>query len=121
MVLVEAFKRVVFQRYADFNRRAGRAEYWWFFLANLVVSVILGLLGRVSVVFTVIYIVYALALLIPGLAVGVRRLHDINRSGWWLLLALIPVVGVIILIVFHATAGDPGPNAYGPLPDPLPA
>ena len=49
------------------------------------------------------------------------RLHDVDRTGWWLLIALIPLVGAIVLIIFHATAGNPGPNAYGPTPDPLPA
>jgi uncharacterized membrane protein YhaH (DUF805 family) len=65
--------------------------------------------------------VYALAILIPSIAVSIRRLHDVDRSGWWLLIGLVPIVGVIILIVFHATAGNPAPNAYGPTPDPLPA
>jgi uncharacterized membrane protein YhaH (DUF805 family) len=62
----------------------------------------------------VIGLIYSLAVLVPGLAVGVRRLHDTDKSGWWLLIALIPLVGIIVLIVFFATDGQPGPNKYGP-------
>ncbi len=62
-----------------------------------------------------------MALIIPSIAVSVRRLHDISRSGWWILLGLVPIVGVIVLLVFHATAGDPNPNRYGSTPEPLPA
>jgi uncharacterized membrane protein YhaH (DUF805 family) len=121
MVLIEAFKRVVFQSYAKFTGRSGRAEFWWFFLANLIVAVVLSLLGQASTFFYIIYVLYGLALIIPGIAVSVRRLHDINRSGWWVLIALIPIVGAIVLLVFHATAGDRGSNNYGPLPLPLAA
>jgi uncharacterized membrane protein YhaH (DUF805 family) len=64
----------------------------------------------------VVYVIYALAVLIPGLAVAVRRLHDTDRTGWWILIGLIPIVGFIVLIVFLATDGTPGPNRYGPSP-----
>lgn len=121
MILIEAFKRVVFQSYAKFDGRSGRAEFWWFFLANLIVAVVLSALGRVSTVFIIVYAIYGLALIIPGLAVSIRRLHDINRSGWWVLIALIPLVGAIVLLVFHVKAGDPGSNVYGPEPIPLTA
>ena len=121
MVMVEYFKLVVFERYAQFTGRAGRAEYWWFFLANLIVSVVLNVLARASGLFSILGLVYSLALLVPGLAVAVRRLHDTGKSGWWLLIALVPIVGVIVLIIFLASEGDPGENEYGP-PDPgLPA
>jgi uncharacterized membrane protein YhaH (DUF805 family) len=121
VVLIEAWKQVVVRRYAQFTGRSGRPEFWWFFLANFIIALVLGLLGLVSVAFAVIYGIYALALLIPSLAVSIRRLHDINRTGWWVLLALIPLVGGIVLLVFHATAGDPTVNRFGPPPPPLPA
>jgi len=117
MLMVEYFKLVVFERYAQFTGRAGRAEYWWFFLANLIVSVLFNALGRATALFALIGLLYSLALLIPGIAVAIRRLHDTGRSGWWLLISLVPIVGIIVLIVFLATEGDPGANEYGP-PDP---
>lgn len=121
MPMVTAFKLVVFERYAVFEGRAGRAEYWWFFLANFLIGLVIQVLAGVSDALVILSVIYSLALLIPGLAVAVRRLHDTNKSGWWLLIALVPLVGIIVLIVFLATDGDPGANQYGN-PDPgLPA
>lgn len=114
MVLLEAWQTVVMKRYAQFDGRAGRAEFWWFALANFIIGVVLSILGQVTILFTIIYAIYSIALLIPSLAVTVRRLHDTNRSGWWVLIALIPFVGVIVLIVFLAMEGDGGSNTYGP-------
>ena len=113
MVLLEAWKVVVAQRYAQFDGRAGRAEFWWFVLASWIISVVLNILGQASTVFTVIALIYSLAILVPSLAVGVRRLHDTDHSGWWLLIALVPLVGIIVLLVFWATASQPGANKYG--------
>lgn len=121
MVMVEYFKLVVFERYAKFDGRAGRAEYWWFFLANIIVSIVLQVLAGAADILVILSLIYSLALLIPGLAVAVRRLHDTNRSGGWIFIALVPLVGIIILIVFLASEGDPEANQYGN-PDPgLPA
>lgn len=121
MQMVTAFKLVVFERYAAFEGRAGRAEYWWFVLANILVSIALQAIAGASDALGILSIIWSLGLLIPGLAVAIRRLHDTNRSGWWLLISLVPLVGVIVLIVFLATEGDPGANQYGN-PDPgLPA
>lgn len=121
MIMVEYFKLVVFERYAQFEGRAGRAEFWWFFLATFIVGIVLQLLAGASNLFFIVAVIWSLALFIPELAVGVRRLHDTNRSGWWLLISLVPLVGVIILIVLLATEGDSGANQYGN-PDPgLPA
>jgi len=121
MPMVTAFKLVVFERYAVFEGRAGRAEYWWFFLANFLISLVLQGLGRGASILAIVSLIYSLALLIPGLAVAVRRLHDTDKSGWWILISLVPLVGIIVLIVFLATDGDPGANQYGN-PDPgLPA
>ena len=114
MPLITWWKVVVLERFAQFVGRAGRAEFWWFFLANLIVSVILSLLGQASTIFTVLGAIYGLGVLIPSIAVSIRRLHDTGKSGWFLLLYLIPLVGFIILVVFFATAGNPGVNQYGP-------
>jgi uncharacterized membrane protein YhaH (DUF805 family) len=114
--LVGYWKRVVLERYAQFQGRSGRAEFWWYFLAALIIGIVFNILIAVSNVFFVLYVIYGLAVLIPGLAVGVRRLHDTDKTGWWLLIAFIPLVGLIVLIVFWATDGTPGPNRYG-LPD----
>lgn len=111
--LIGYWKLVVLERYAKFDGRANRAEYWWYFLANLIVAVVLQLLGNVSSIFSIVYLLYALAVFIPGLAVAIRRLHDTDKSGWFVLLALIPCVGVIILLVFFASEGTKGPNKYG--------
>ena len=88
-------------------------------LASFVVAVVLAALGRVSVLFWIAYVLYALVVVIPSLAVGIRRLHDTGRSGWWLLIGFIPLIGSIILLVLFATAGEPGSNRYGPPPPPL--
>jgi uncharacterized membrane protein YhaH (DUF805 family) len=111
--LIGYWKRVVLERYAQFTGRSSRAEFWWYFLANIIISIVLNVLVAASSIFWVPYVIYSLAVLIPGLAVGVRRLHDTNRSGWWLLIALIPIVGIIVLIVFWASEGTPGPNVHG--------
>jgi uncharacterized membrane protein YhaH (DUF805 family) len=111
--LVGYWKRVVMERYAQFTGRADRAEFWWYFLANIIVYVVLNILIAISSIFWVLYVIYALGVLIPGIAVGIRRLHDTDKSGWWLLISLIPLIGAIVLIVFWATEGTPGPNRYG--------
>jgi uncharacterized membrane protein YhaH (DUF805 family) len=106
----------VLKNYAGFSGRARRTEYWMFALISGIIVLILDGIGLVFKVSTYIGGIYGLLVLIPSLAVGVRRLHDIGRSGWWLLIGLIPVVGWIILIVFAAKEGEPGDNAYGPDP-----
>ncbi|HYH29112.1 MAG TPA: DUF805 domain-containing protein [Pseudonocardia sp.] len=113
----------VLRQYADFTGRARRTEYWMFALFNIVIGIVLmvfdNLLGLTFANgFTngVLGTLYSIAVLLPGLAVAVRRLHDTNRSGWWVLIALVPIVGVIVLIVLLATEGERGPNAYGPDP-----
>ena len=113
MILVEAWKLVVLERYTKFDGRAGRTEYWWFFLATFIIGLAINVLTRISGAFFILSFVYFLAVLVPSLAVAVRRLHDTDKSGWFILLALIPIVGFIILVVFLATPGTPGPNKYG--------
>lgn len=116
MPLIEYWKKVVLQNYANFSGRANRAEFWWFVLANAIVGAVLNVLGNASSIFLILSVVYSLAVLIPGLAVAIRRLHDTNRSGWWILIGLVPCVGIVILIVFYATAGTPADNEHGPVP-----
>lgn len=110
----------VLKKYVVFSGRARRKEFWMFALINLAISIVLGILdgilGTRSGGFGIIGGIYSLAVLLPSLAVSVRRLHDTNRTGWWILIGLIPIVGIIILIVFYATEGAAGDNQYGPDP-----
>lgn len=106
----------VLKKYAVFEGRARRMEYWMFVLVNLIISIVLAIIEFVLGSPGVIGWLYALAVLIPGIAVSVRRLHDTDRSGWWLLLALIPLIGAIVLLVFMLQEGGPGTNRFGPNP-----
>ncbi len=107
------------KKYADFSGRARRKEYWMFFLFYVIFSTVLSIIdgfigwGFADGNFGILYLLFALATLIPYLAVFVRRLHDIGKSGWWYFIILIPVVGVIWLIILLATDGEPGENQYG--------
>lgn len=112
------------KRYADFSGRSRRKEFWMFalgvFIAEIVVSIVervLGLSGMVGGVYGPLMLILVLGLLVPNLALGVRRLHDQDKSGWFLLLAFIPLIGGIILLVFFCLEGTKGPNRFGP--DPL--
>lgn len=142
MSFIESIKTVL-SKYAVFNGRARRSEYWWYTLAVAIVSTILyiafivpgltaytaatmdaaatgsttvpAMPGSLMAGYAVLSLIN-LALLLPSLGVTVRRLHDTDRSGFWIFLGLVPVVGGIILIVWEATAGTPGPNRFGPDP-----
>lgn len=118
MSIVENWKTVVFERYAQFNGRANRAEYWWYALVNICVGLVLYILmaATSSGFFLVIYVLWALATFIPSLAVAIRRLHDTGRSGWWWLIAAVPIIGAIVLIVFLASEGTSEANQYGVAP-----
>jgi uncharacterized membrane protein YhaH (DUF805 family) len=115
MGFVDAIKSG-FSNYVNFAGRASRSEYWYWvlfvILATIAASAVDAVLG-----INLIYPIVALALFLPGLAVSVRRLHDLDKSGWFVLIGLIPLVGFIILIVWFCTKGTPGPNRFGP--DPL--
>jgi len=111
----------VLKNYAGFSGRARRTEYWMFFLINFIIVVVLDVIGLALKLGTYLGIIYSLAVLLPALAVAVRRLHDTGRSGWWVLISFVPLVGTIILIVFLATEGQPGDNQYGPNPKQAPA
>lgn len=107
--------RTCLTKYADFSGRARRSEYWYFWLFSVLVNFVTSLVAGAIHLSFLSYLV-SLALLLPGLAVGVRRLHDTGRSGWWLLVALVPLIGAIILIVFLATDTNPAGDTYGPSP-----
>ena len=105
---------MAFRKYAEFSGRSRRSEYWYFFLFNMLISWALQFLAMyLAEVGVILSAGYSLAALIPGLAVAVRRLHDVGKSGWFILIALIPIIGAIWLIVLLATDGDKGSNEYG--------
>lgn len=122
----EAVNSALKDHYCDFNGRASRSQYWWFYLFTLIISCIFEIL---MVIFgamnmnTLTYVIYGinilvgLGLLLPSLGLAVRRLHDINKSGWLLLIGLIPLVGVIILIVWFCKDSQMTPNQYGEVPN----
>lgn len=109
----------VLRQYADFTGRARRMEYWMFTLVNIIITLVLVLLDY-GLGTGFLNTIYSLAVFVPSIAVGARRLHDIGRSGWWQLLYLIPLIGAIILIVWFATDGKPEPNQWGPNPKTMP-
>ncbi|HSF84506.1 MAG TPA: DUF805 domain-containing protein [Acidimicrobiia bacterium] len=116
---IDIYTSVLTEKYADFTGRARRAEFWWFNLVNFGVLIVLGILGQIGGIgglFALVGGLYALAVIVPGIAIAVRRLHDTNKSGWMLLIGLIPLVGAIILLVFYFTDSDRGANNYGPSP-----
>lgn len=106
----------VLKKYAVFNGRSRRTEYWMFTLFNLIISFVIafaeGMVGSPGIV----YALYGLAVFLPSLGVMIRRLHDIGRSGWWVLIGFVPLVGLIVLLVFAVTDSNPGDNEYGPNP-----
>ncbi len=106
-----------FNKYADFNGRSPRAEYWYFALFNVAVVMVLAVLGAIiGKLFMYVYYTYVLAILVPSIAVSIRRMHDIGRSGWWVLISLVPFIGSIWYIVLAALPSRLGPNQYGPNP-----
>lgn len=111
----------VLKKYAVFSGRAQRAEYWYFVLFNFIICVILGAIDSViswgsQSPMMVLSGLYSLAVLIPSLAVLFRRLHDTGRSGWWILIVLIPIIGSIWLLVLMVLDSSYGDNKYGPNP-----
>lgn len=111
------------KRYADFSGRSRRKEYWMFvlgvFIAAIVLSIvegILGLTGMVGGVYGPLTTILLLGVIVPSIAVQVRRFHDQDKSGWFVLLALIPFVGALAVLVFMCLEGTKGPNRFGPDP-----
>lgn len=112
----------VWQKYVVFEGRANRPEFWMFQLINGLVEFALWVLTTIAHPLSFLMGLYGLALILPTLALQVRRLHDTNRSGWWIFINLVPLVGGIVLFVFDVLPGDWGSNRYGPRPadDPRP-
>lgn len=111
---MEWYLRVVKDNYANFNGRARRKEYWLFFLINMLFAIVTVIIDFILGTFLLIYAIYVLALIIPSIAVTIRRLHDIGKSGWWYFILLVPFIGAIWLLVLLCTDGNPGDNSYGP-------
>ncbi|MBV8489311.1 MAG: DUF805 domain-containing protein [Candidatus Eremiobacteraeota bacterium] len=118
----------VLKNYTGFHGRARRAEFWWFTLFNIIIIAVLELVGSLiggmtgsgngPVVAGALAGIYSLAVLLPTIAVSIRRLHDTDKSGWWILLNFVPF-GAIVLLIFYILDGTPGPNQYGPNPKDL--
>jgi uncharacterized membrane protein YhaH (DUF805 family) len=110
------------KKYADFSGRARRKEYWFFVLFNIIISIVLTICDVVIGTYNsgagigLLSGIYTLAILLPGIGVTVRRLHDTGRSGWWILIIFVPLVGAIVLLIFMFLDSHPGTNAYGPSP-----
>jgi len=122
--------KTCFNKYIDFSGRAPRSEFWWFMLFLMIASAVLGqidtaLFGPTFVMtdngfeynMGILGSLFSLATLLPSIAVTARRLHDIDKSGWWQLIAIIPLIGWIIMLVWMIKKGTPGDNRFGP--DPL--
>ncbi|MFZ3493318.1 DUF805 domain-containing protein [Streptomyces sp. 5.8] len=106
----------VVKRYADFNGRARRQEYWMYILFYAALVIVALIIDFAVSTYPLFYLLVVLGLFLPTLGVGVRRLHDQDKSGWWVLVGIIPFVGWIWAIVLMATEGNPNPNQYGPSP-----
>ncbi len=107
------------KKYAVFSGRARRKEYWFFVLFYLIIYIVLLLIDSAvlgSEGIGLLATLFSLAMLLPALGVAVRRLHDTGRSGWWILIGFIPLIGVIVLLVFYLQDSQPGDNEYGPNP-----
>ncbi|MBO6882133.1 MAG: DUF805 domain-containing protein [Marivita sp.] len=124
MEKIQTAVRMVLSKYATFTGRASRSEFWWWVLAVFVTMLIVGaidaiLFGTGPEAGSPISFLVSLGLLVPNIAVGARRMHDIGKSGWWLLIAFIPIVGFFVLLYFYVQPSEPEPNAYG-APEPFP-
>ena len=116
------FIEVLTKKYAEFSGRAQRAEYWYFILFYLLIYIGVTIIDRILGTYSstagvgLLQTLFSLGVLIPSIAVGVRRLHDTDRSGWWVLIAFVPLIGAIVLLIFTVQEGTAGDNQYGPNP-----
>lgn len=114
----EAVVSAIQQNYCNFSGRASRSQYWWYCLFTFILTAVIGIVFCWSQnALNIVTGIVNLALLLPGLGLAVRRLHDIDKSGWWLLLAFIPLIGAIILIIWFCKDSQMEPNEYGPVPN----
>lgn len=117
--MIEWYKKVVFENYANFSGRARRSEYWYFTLANIIIAISAMVIDNVAginfapIPYGPLYLIVALATFLPGVAVAVRRLHDVGKSGWFFFIVLIPLIGSIWLLILFFTEGEKGANQYG--------
>jgi uncharacterized membrane protein YhaH (DUF805 family) len=109
--------RDAFSKYATFSGRSSRAAYWWFYLFALMIVIAAAIIDVLLSASGIVYALVALGLLLPQLAVSVRRLHDAGHSGWWLLIGIVPLIGAIVLLVFTLQNSKP-PNQWGSGPEP---
>jgi uncharacterized membrane protein YhaH (DUF805 family) len=105
-----------FSNYVNFSSRACRSEYWYWVLFIVLADIVAGIIDYVLGM-QIVSSLFGLVTLLPGIAVSIRRLHDLDRTGWWILLGLIPIIGWIILLIWYISKGTDGPNRFGP--DPL--
>lgn len=112
---VSDYRNVLTNKYAMFDGRSSLKEFWMFTLVSIIASIVVAIVGGI-IHMKFLSQLYSLAVLVPSIAVGIRRLHDTNKSGWFVLIGLIPVLGWIVLIVLFAQKGDAGANQYGPAP-----
>jgi uncharacterized membrane protein YhaH (DUF805 family) len=113
---MEWYLKVIKENYANFNGRARRKEFWMFVLFNVIFEIIASVIDGILGTYIVFSMIYGLAILVPAIAVTVRRLHDIGKSGFWIFIEFIPLIGWIWLLILLAQEGMPGPNEYGPNP-----
>ena len=124
---MEWYLKVVRDNYANFAGRAKRKEYWMFMLFNMIFAIVAMIIDNIlgttfnigdlySLPYGWLYLLYVLGIIIPSLAVLVRRLHDVGKSGWWFFIVLIPLIGAIWILILVCTDGNPGENIYGPSP-----
>ncbi len=106
----------VLYKYTVFDGRSHRTEYWTFVLCDLIIILALAVPSFVVAPLRLVLVLYRLAVIVPGLAVMVRRLHDTGRSGWWWLISLVPVVGWVVILIYTVQDSQPGSNQYGPNP-----
>ena len=118
--LIENFRRVVTMHYFDFEGRTGRREFWYYILVVFVAALALGIVQAILGLGSLLSSLLSLALLLPNLGIGARRLHDIDKSAWWLLIGIIPLVGWAILIYWYAQPGSAGANQFGAEPKEMP-
>jgi len=131
----QAIETCLRKKYADFSGRASRSEFWWFSLFTTIILAVILVIGRavefvpslagvVPLIFGFLILVVAIGLIVPGLAVSVRRLHDTGKSGWLILIGIIPIVSIVgswVLLVFYVLPSDAKANAYGEPPLASPA
>lgn len=115
----EAVNLALTSNYCRFSGRSSRSEYWWFNLFGFILSFVIGLIGMAvnEQVEQVLLVLVGLGLLLPSLGLSVRRLHDVGKSGWWLFISLIPIIGSVILLVFYCQDSQPYDNEWGPVPN----